>query len=133
LLERTGFDVLVVPGSHENFKVTVPDDLLRAERLLQGRVPVRSSEQEILLVEVFVPEDLVDAVCREIEERGGSVDAIDRDLPSNVAIRAYIPSEKLPGLGERFEVISAGKALYTTHFSHLADRSSHESYAGSRL
>lgn len=35
--ERSGHEVRVVPGSPRNFKVTTPDDLLRAEALLAPR------------------------------------------------------------------------------------------------
>jgi 2-C-methyl-D-erythritol 4-phosphate cytidylyltransferase len=38
LLERIGVAVHVVPGSPENFKVTLPDDLLRAQHVLEERV-----------------------------------------------------------------------------------------------
>ncbi len=131
LLERLGVEVLVVPGSTENFKVTVPEDLARAERLLGGRAPTHSWEQKILLVEAFVDESMVEAVCREIDVREGTVDAIDRDLPSGVAIRAYVASERLHGFGERLDVITGKKALYTTHFSHLAKRNSREAFLGS--
>ncbi len=37
LLERIGIDVIAVPGSSENFKVTLPEDLARAETLLRER------------------------------------------------------------------------------------------------
>lgn len=130
LLERLGVEVLVVPGSTENFKVTVPEDLTRAERLLQGRTPTRPSQQEILLIEAFVDETMIEAVCREIETREGTVDAIDRDLPASVAIRAYIASDQLHRFGERLDAITGKKALYTTHFSHLAERNSPEHFMG---
>ncbi len=39
LLERIGVRVHVVQASAENFKVTVPDDLLRANRVLRSRQP----------------------------------------------------------------------------------------------
>ncbi|HET7814788.1 MAG TPA: 2-C-methyl-D-erythritol 4-phosphate cytidylyltransferase [Candidatus Baltobacteraceae bacterium] len=38
LLERAGFRVHAVPGSPENFKVTLPEDLARAEQLVRERV-----------------------------------------------------------------------------------------------
>jgi 2-C-methyl-D-erythritol 4-phosphate cytidylyltransferase len=131
LLERLGLEVLVVPGSPDNFKVTVPEDLLRAEQILRERAPITADQEEILLVEVFIDENLIEAVCGEIEARQGTVDGIDRDLPSGVAIRAYISSEKLAGFGERFEAVTSGQALFTTHFSHFAPRTSHESLARS--
>jgi len=37
LLERVGIEVVVVPSSSENFKVTIADDVARAEVLLQAR------------------------------------------------------------------------------------------------
>ncbi|MDQ6929881.1 MAG: 2-C-methyl-D-erythritol 4-phosphate cytidylyltransferase [Candidatus Eremiobacteraeota bacterium] len=130
LLERAGIDVKVVAGSPENFKVTVPEDLPRAEAVLRERVPITADQEEILLVEVFIDENLVDAVCGEIEARGGTVDGVERDLPAGAAVRAYISSEKLAGFGERFEAVTSGQAIFTTHFSHFAQRSSHESLTG---
>ncbi|MDP9017114.1 MAG: 2-C-methyl-D-erythritol 4-phosphate cytidylyltransferase [Candidatus Eremiobacteraeota bacterium] len=132
LLERIGLDVVVVPGTAENFKVTVPEDLTRAEHLLRERAPITADQEEILLTEVFIDESLIEAVCNEIETRGGTIDGIDRDLPSGVAIRAYIASHKLAGFGERFETMASGQAMFTTHFSHFAPRSSHESLAGAQ-
>ena len=126
LLERIGIDVHVVPSTPENFKITVPEDLSRAEHILHERAPITADQEEILLIEVFIDESLIDAVCKEIEVRGGTVDGIDRDLPAGVAIRAYISSDKLAGFGERFESITSGQAMFTTHFSHFAERSSHE-------
>lgn len=129
LLERSGVNVIVVQGSPENFKVTVPEDLMRAEQILRDRSPITADQEEILLLELFIDENLVDAACGEIEARGGKVDGIDRDLPDGVAIRAYIASSKLAGFGERFEAVSTGTAMFTTHFSHFADRSSRETVA----
>lgn len=40
LLESIGLTVMVVEGSTDNFKVTVPNDLERAELILRGRAPV---------------------------------------------------------------------------------------------
>jgi 2-C-methyl-D-erythritol 4-phosphate cytidylyltransferase len=39
LLERIGVDVVVVPSTSENFKVTLPEDIARAESLLRHRAP----------------------------------------------------------------------------------------------
>ena len=41
LLEWTGVEVVVVPASAENFKVTLPEDVARAVAFLQAREPVR--------------------------------------------------------------------------------------------
>jgi 2-C-methyl-D-erythritol 4-phosphate cytidylyltransferase len=38
LLERIGVEVVVVPASRENFKVTLPEDVARAQALLRDRV-----------------------------------------------------------------------------------------------
>lgn len=37
LLERVGVTVHVIQGAEENFKVTLPEDLLRAQRIMQAR------------------------------------------------------------------------------------------------
>jgi 2-C-methyl-D-erythritol 4-phosphate cytidylyltransferase len=43
LLERAGVEVVVVPASGENFKVTLPADIVRAEALLRERSAVEAS------------------------------------------------------------------------------------------
>lgn len=43
LLERVGIDVVVVPATSENFKVTHPEDLMRAETLLRERQAVEAA------------------------------------------------------------------------------------------
>jgi len=125
LLERAGLDVHVVPGSPENFKITVPEDLVHAERLLRDRVDHLPGEEEVLLVEVFTDPNLVEAVCREIEARGGTIDGIDRDLPNGVAIRAYVKSAAFRDFGARFEAVARGEMTFTTRFSHFAGRTEH--------
>ena len=42
LLERIGVEVVVVPATAENFKVTLPGDLARAQAILEGRVGPRN-------------------------------------------------------------------------------------------
>ncbi len=43
LLERAGIEVIVVPASGENFKVTLPADVVRAEALLRERGAMEAS------------------------------------------------------------------------------------------
>lgn len=45
LLESIGIEVIVVPSSTENFKVTLPEDVARAEAFLRERAPSTSSGQ----------------------------------------------------------------------------------------
>ncbi len=116
LLERAGLDVVVVAGSPENFKVTLPADLERAEHLLAAREPV-AVEEEVLLVECFVPPSAVDDVLAELEMRAARVDAVDRDLPAAVAIRAHVGNGALRGFGIRLHALAGEDALFTTHLS----------------
>jgi 2-C-methyl-D-erythritol 4-phosphate cytidylyltransferase/2-C-methyl-D-erythritol 2,4-cyclodiphosphate synthase len=44
LVERLGVPVAVCPGRSQNFKVTGPEDLLRAEALLRARALLRAGE-----------------------------------------------------------------------------------------
>jgi 2-C-methyl-D-erythritol 4-phosphate cytidylyltransferase len=120
LLERGGIAVSVIESSADNFKVTLPGDLTRAEAILRERDPLPLDETEVLLVECFVPAGAVDAVLSELESRGARVDAIDRDLPAAVAIRAYVDCEELRGFGRRLHALAGEEALFTTHLSHLA-------------
>jgi 2-C-methyl-D-erythritol 4-phosphate cytidylyltransferase len=121
LLERAGLDVLVVEGSPDNFKVTLPLDLTRAETLLSEReAPI--DEEEVLLVECFVAGAAVDPVLIELESRAVRVDGVDRDLPSAVAIRAYATREALRGFGIRLHALAGEDAMFTTHLSHVAPR-----------
>jgi 2-C-methyl-D-erythritol 4-phosphate cytidylyltransferase len=122
LLERAGLDVLIVEGVAENFKVTLPNDLTRAEALLRDRAPQGLAEEEILLVECYVDARAVDAVLGELEGRDARVDEIDRDLPSATIIRAYATNAALRGFGARLHAIAGEDALYTAHLSHLAPR-----------
>jgi 2-C-methyl-D-erythritol 4-phosphate cytidylyltransferase len=118
LLERIGLDVFVAEGSIQNFKVTYQADLERAEAILRIR-PAIGSEEEVLLVEAFVHDEVVDAIERELEGRG-TIDAVDRDLPTAVIVRAFVPASRLRGFGDRLLRIAGPEALYTTHFSHFA-------------
>jgi 2-C-methyl-D-erythritol 4-phosphate cytidylyltransferase len=125
LLERLGLEVVLVPSSSENFKVTVPRDLARAEVLLQSRAEHVPLEEMILLVEVFAESLLADAICTELESRGATIDAVDRDLPQGIAVRAFVPAEGLRGFGERFEAFAVGKAMFTARFSHYVGGGEH--------
>ena len=116
LLERAGLDVVVVPGSAENFKVTLPDDLARAAGILAAREPF-VDEEEVLLVECFVPARAVDDVLAELETRAARVDAVERDLPAAVAIRAHASNTALRGFGIRLHALAGEDALFTTHLT----------------
>jgi 2-C-methyl-D-erythritol 4-phosphate cytidylyltransferase len=123
LLERAGFDVVIVEGAPENFKVTLPADLTRAEALLRERGEDGVAEEEILVVECFVDARAVDHVLLELEARDARVDEIDRDLPSATVIRAYATRAALRGFGSRLHALAGEDALFTTHLSHHAPRS----------
>lgn len=122
LMERAGFDVIVVETSAENFKVTLPGDLARADAILREREPSVVDEEEVFVVECFVDDRAVDDVLRELEGRRARIDAIDRDLPSAVAIRAYVRPDDLRGFGQRLHALAGEDALFTTHLSHIAPR-----------
>ncbi|MDQ2865202.1 MAG: 2-C-methyl-D-erythritol 4-phosphate cytidylyltransferase [Candidatus Eremiobacteraeota bacterium] len=122
LLERIGIEVSIVPATGENFKVTNPGDVERAEALLRERLEHVPSEEEILLVEVFADDALVAAIETELESRGARIDAVERDLPTGIAVRAFVPAERLRGFAQRFEAFAAGTATFTTRFSHYAGR-----------
>ena len=123
LLERAGLDVVVVESAFDNFKITLPNDLLRAEALLRERAPDGIPEEEILVVECYVDRRAVDAVLLELEARAARVDEIDRDLPGATVIRAYATNAALRGFGTRLHALAGEDALYTAHLSHLAPRS----------
>jgi len=122
LLERAGLDVIVVEGSFDNFKVTLPGDLARAEAALRERGAHGMAEEEILLIECFVDPRAVDAVLRELDAREARIDEIDRDLPSATVIRAYATRAALRGLGSRLHALAGEDAIFTTHLSHHAPR-----------
>lgn len=122
LLERAGLDVIVVPGTAENFKVTLPTDLARAEALLRDRAPIGPAEEEVLVVECYVDQRAVDAVLAELEARDGRIDEIDRDLPGATVIRAYATNAALRGFGARLHALAGEDAVYTAHVSHVAPR-----------
>ncbi|MEA2666928.1 MAG: 2-C-methyl-D-erythritol 4-phosphate cytidylyltransferase [Candidatus Eremiobacteraeota bacterium] len=122
LLERAGLDVVIVEGAAENFKITLPHDLVRAEALLQQRAELGEDGEEVLLVECYVDPRAVDDVLAELEARDARIDEIDRDLPSAVIIRAYAAGPALRGFGPRLHALAGEDALYTVHLSHLAPR-----------
>lgn len=125
LLERAGLDVLLVEGSPDNFKVTLPADLARAEALLRDRAPLGPAEEEVLVVECYVDRRAVDAVLAELEARDARVDEIDRDLPGAVVVRAYAPGSALRGFGVRLHALAGEDAVFTAHLSHFAPRAPH--------
>jgi 2-C-methyl-D-erythritol 4-phosphate cytidylyltransferase len=122
LLERAGLDVMVVEASPDNFKVTLPNDLMRADALLAERETPAVDEEEVLLVECFVAARAVDDVLGELEARDARVDGVERDLPAAVAIRAYASREALRGFGVRLHALAGEDALFTTHLSHVVPR-----------
>jgi 2-C-methyl-D-erythritol 4-phosphate cytidylyltransferase len=122
LLERAGLDVVVVESAADNFKITLPGDVARAEALLRERAPQGPAEEEVLLVECYVAPRAVDAVLLELEARDARVDEIDRDLPSATIIRAYATNGALRGFGTRLSALAGEDALYTAHLSHHAPR-----------
>ncbi len=122
LLEQLGIEVVVVPAGAENFKVTNPEDVARAEALLRERMEHSPSEEEVLFIEVFADDALVEAIRTELESRGARIDGVERDLPQGVGVRAFIPSERLRGFTARFEAFADGTATFATRFSHYAGR-----------
>ena len=122
LLERSGITVAIVPGYSDNFKITTPSDLARAEAIFRRREPMLPSEEEVLMLEAFVAKEVVDPLVREIEACDGDIDGIDRDLPRSVAVRAYLPASRLERFRARFEHIAGEDATFTTRFSHAMAR-----------
>ena len=122
LLEAAGIGVTLIASSPDNFKVTLPGDLARAEAILREREPVVVDAAEVFIVECFVHERAVDAVLVELESRSARIDAIDRDLPAAIAVRAYVGRDELRGFGRRLHALAGEDALFTTHLSHLAAR-----------
>jgi 2-C-methyl-D-erythritol 4-phosphate cytidylyltransferase len=118
LLEALGFDVAIVPATGENFKVTRPEDLQRADTVLRKRAESARHGEDVLFVEVFADDALADAIARELESRGATIDGIDRDLPRGIAVRAFISAERFHGFTERFEAFGDGTATCTARFAH---------------
>jgi 2-C-methyl-D-erythritol 4-phosphate cytidylyltransferase len=122
LLERAGLDVVVVEASPENIKVTHAADLARAEAIVRERAPITHDDEDVFLVECFVDATAVDAVMDELERRDARIDGVDRELPTAVAIRAYANAASLRGFGRRLHALAGEDALFTTHLSHVAPR-----------
>lgn len=121
LLERSGVDVVVVESPLENLKVTHAADVARAQAILRERDESGDGE-DVFLVECFVDPAAVDAVLTELESRGARIDGVDRDLPTAVAIRAYVGAAALRGFGLRLHALAGEDALFTTHLSHVEAR-----------
>ena len=120
LLERAGLDVVIVESSPDNFKVTLPGDLVRADAMLRARGEAGLADEEILLIECFVEPAAVDAVLLEFEARDARIDEIDRDLPSATVIRAYATAAALRGFGTR--LARARRRERAVHHAPLAPR-----------
>jgi 2-C-methyl-D-erythritol 4-phosphate cytidylyltransferase len=121
LLERAGVDVFVVESDPDNFKITIPGDIARAETILRERAALPPQTDESLVVECFVESRAVDNVLAELEARHARIDTIDRDLPAAVAIRAHVNAENLRGFGRRLHALAGEDAIFTSHMS-LASR-----------
>jgi 2-C-methyl-D-erythritol 4-phosphate cytidylyltransferase len=115
LLERIGVEVIVVPSRHANFKVTIPEDVAPADMLLRERLERALPESDSVLIEVFGAPELVDTICKEIEKRGGRIDAIERDLPRGAVVRAYIEANRLRDFETSFSPLADGSATLTVH------------------
>jgi 2-C-methyl-D-erythritol 4-phosphate cytidylyltransferase len=122
LLERMGIASVVVPSSIDNFKITVPPDLERAENILNRRPVQPGAEEEVLLVEAFVDGAVALPVAEELTSRRGRLDSIDRDLPAAAVVRAYVPAEELHGFGDRLAVLAGDEAIFTAHHAHYVPR-----------
>lgn len=114
LLERAGCDVILVPSSPDNFKVTVPGDRIRAETILHERAS-HARPVESLIVECYVDPRAVDDVTAELAARAARIDGVERDLPAAVAIRAHVSAEGLRGFGARLHALAGEDAFFTTH------------------
>jgi 2-C-methyl-D-erythritol 4-phosphate cytidylyltransferase len=122
LLELFGVDVVVVESPAENFKVTLPSDLERAEQLLAARTVPVEREDDVLLIECQVPPTSVDAVVRELEGRGARIDEIDRDHRATI-VHAYADARALRGFGLELHALAGPDALFSSRFSHVGERS----------
>jgi 2-C-methyl-D-erythritol 4-phosphate cytidylyltransferase len=114
LLERAGCDVVLIPASPENFKVTVPQDRARAEAILRDRAG-QPAPAETLIVECYVDPRAVDDVTAELAARAARIDGVERDLPAAVAIRAHVEPERLRGFATRLHALAGEDAFFTTH------------------
>jgi 2-C-methyl-D-erythritol 4-phosphate cytidylyltransferase len=122
LLERAGVDVIVVEADPDNFKITIPGDIARAEAILRERAALPVESEESLVVECFVDSRAVDNVLTELESRHARIDGIDRDLPAAVAIRAHVSADNLRGFGRRLHALAGEDAIFTSHVSQMASR-----------
>ena len=88
----------------------------------RARPGVLRPRSRLFLVECFVEARSVDAVMAELESRSAHIDAVERDLPNAVAIRAFAGSDALRGFGRRLHALAGEDALFTTHLSHVVQR-----------
>ena len=92
LLESIGIEVQIVPSSNENFKITHPQDVARAQALLSERAEHAPREEEILLVEVFADEATKEAHLRRADYR---VPFFDEALAKPALMNTAVPLEAL--------------------------------------
>lgn len=79
--------------------------------------PVRL--EPVMVVELSVPERLVDVVARDLEHRCVRLEDIDR-MGEQPLISAVAPLTKLFGYGERLRELSLGRARLTMQFAGFA-------------
>ena len=98
LLERIGIEVVVVPSSNENFKVTLPSDVERASRVIHGMTRIGHGFDAHRLVEGRA---FVLGGVRVPFERG-ALGHSDGDVLAHALADALLGAAALGDLGGRF-------------------------------
>jgi 2-C-methyl-D-erythritol 4-phosphate cytidylyltransferase/2-C-methyl-D-erythritol 2,4-cyclodiphosphate synthase len=119
-----GLTVAIVPGEEDNLKVTHPDDLARAARILEGRMDVRTGNGYD--VHAFGPGDHVMLCGVRIPHGQGVVAHSDGDVGLHALTDAILGALALGDIGQHFPPSdprwrNADSTLFLSHAKGLAD------------
>ncbi|TNC72046.1 bifunctional 2-C-methyl-D-erythritol 4-phosphate cytidylyltransferase/2-C-methyl-D-erythritol 2,4-cyclodiphosphate synthase [Rubellimicrobium roseum] len=118
-----GLSVAIVPGDEDNLKVTHPADLLRAARILEGRMDVRSGNGYD--VHAFGPGDHVMLCGVRISHDCGVLAHSDGDVGLHALTDAILGALALGDIGQHFppsdpQWKGADSTLFLRHAATLA-------------
>ncbi len=121
---RAGLAVAIVPGEEDNIKVTLPGDLDRAARILEGRVDVRTGNG--FDVHAFGKGDHVTLCGVRIGHDQGLVAHSDGDVGLHALTDALLGALALGDIGTHFPPSdgrwrNADSTLFLRHAKGLAD------------
>ena len=94
----------------------IPDKPVYFSRILDKRWR-RAQRQS----PVFVPDDYIGDVLRDVGSRRGKVEGIEEQTPGLQVMRAAVPLAEMFGYATDLRSMTQGRAVYTMEFYHYAE------------